>query len=89
SEVEAKLCEIFSEVLGRERIGVEDNFFRLGGHSLLAAQVALRIKNIFGIGLDLRPFLAAPTVAALARSLGNLTVNPVPAGGSEREEIEL
>ncbi|MGZ8484628.1 MAG: amino acid adenylation domain-containing protein, partial [Candidatus Binatia bacterium] len=89
SEVEAKLCEIFSEVLGRERIGVEDNFFRLGGHSLLAAQVALRIKNIFGIGLDLRAFLAAPTLAALARTLGNLTVNPVPAGGGEREEIEL
>ena len=89
SEVEAKLCEIFTEVLGRERIGVEDNFFRLGGHSLLAAQAAVRIKHAFGVGIELRAFLAAPTVAALARSLGNLTVNPVPVGVGEREEIEI
>ena len=91
SEVEAKLCEIFTEVLGRERIGVEDNFFRLGGHSLLAAQAAVRIKNAFGVGLELRAFLAAPTVAALARSLTslNLNVEPVAVGGGEREEIEI
>lgn len=89
SEVESKLCEIFTEVLARERIGVEDNFFRLGGHSLLAAQAAARIKNTFGVGLDLRAFLAAPTVAALARSLGSLKVEPAPDIGAEREEIEL
>ena len=91
SEVEAKLCEIFTEVLGRERIGVEDNFFRLGGHSLLAAQAAVRIKNAFGVGLELRAFLAAPTVAALARSLTSLYLNvePVAVGGGEREEIEI
>ena len=91
SEVEAKLCEIFTEVLGRERIGVEDNFFRLGGHSLLAAQAAVRIKNDFGVGIELRAFLAAPTVAALARSLTslNLNVEPVAVGGGEREEIEI
>ncbi len=91
SEVEAKLCEIFTEVLGRERIGVEDNFFRLGGHSLLAAQAAVRIKNAFGAGLDLRAFLAAPTVAALARSLTSLEIKakPVPPIGGEREEIEI
>ena len=91
SEVETKLCEIFTEVLGRKRIGAEDNFFLLGGHSLLAAQAALRIKNAFGVGLDLRAFLAAPTVAALARSLAslNLNVKSVSVGGGEREEIEL
>jgi acyl carrier protein len=91
SGVEAKLCEIFTEVLGRERIGVEDNFFWLGGHSLLAAQAALRIKSAFGVGLDLRAFLAAPTVAALARSLKalNLNAKSVAVGGGEREEIEI
>ena len=91
SPVEAKLCEIFTEVLGRERIGVEDNFFSLGGHSLLAAQAALRIKSAFGVRLDLRAFLAAPTVAALARSVTTLhsQAESVAVGGGEREEIDL
>jgi surfactin family lipopeptide synthetase A len=91
SPVEAKLCEIFSEVLGRERIGVEDNFFSLGGHSLLAAQAALRLKSAFGVGPGLRAFLAAPTVAALARWLAavNLKAKSVAVGGGEREEIEI
>ena len=78
-------------MLGRERIGVEDNFFSLGGHSLLAAQAALRIKSAFGVGLDLRAFLAAPTVAALARSVTtlHLHVKAVAVGVGEREEIDL
>ena len=80
---EAKLCEIFSQVLGIEQVGVNDNFFRLGGHSLLAAQAAARIKETFGVGLELRTFLESPTVAALARqvellfSAGQTTANRI------------
>ena len=69
NDFEAKLCEIFSNVLGIEQVGVNDNFFRLGGHSLLAAQAAARIKETFGVALELRTFLESPTVAALAKSI--------------------
>jgi acyl carrier protein len=93
SPVERRLAEIFSEVLGIARIGRWDDFFQLGGHSLLAAQVSARIRQRFNIGLELRSFLEAPSVEALARrleSLGSASPNRRAAlAAQDREEIEL
>jgi amino acid adenylation domain-containing protein len=90
--IEEKLSVIFREVLERNDIDIEDNFFRLGGHSLLAARAAARIREAFGIGLELRSFLDSPTVAGLARQIG-VRINPTDTtSGTEdtnREEIEL
>jgi hypothetical protein len=91
NEVEVKLCAIFSQVLGREQIGIEENFFRIGGHSLLAAQAAARIREAFGVGLELRTFLESPTVAALAKQI-EIRIKPAditPIDDADREEIEL
>jgi acyl-CoA synthetase (AMP-forming)/AMP-acid ligase II/acyl carrier protein len=92
NDFEAKLCELFSQVLGIERVGVNDNFFRLGGHSLLAAQVATRVKETFGVALELRSFLETPTVASLASQVELLSQTREVANDAqskEREEIEL
>ena len=92
NDFEVKLCEIFSQVLGIEQVGVNDNFFRLGGHSLLAAQAAARIKEAFGLGLELRTFLESPTVAALAKYIATRIkpAYPTPVIDDRgREEIEL
>jgi amino acid adenylation domain-containing protein len=92
NDLEANLCKIFSQVLGKELVGVDDNFFRLGGHSLLAAQAATRIKEAFGVALELRTFLEWPTVAELARQIGSLLSAGQTTGQSakdEREEIEI
>lgn len=89
NDLEANLCKIFSQVLGIQQVGINDNFFRLGGHSLLAAQVATRIKEAFGVGLELRTFLESPTVAALAKHIAT-RIKPTPAiDDTDREEIEL
>ncbi|MBW4594951.1 MAG: amino acid adenylation domain-containing protein [Brasilonema angustatum HA4187-MV1] len=64
--IEAQLVQIWSEVLGTERIGVKDNFFELGGHSLLATQVISRINSAFGLELSVQKMFEFPTVAGIA-----------------------
>jgi amino acid adenylation domain-containing protein len=66
NEVEQRLTDIWSTVLRRERIGIEDNFFDLGGHSLLATQLISRVRSAFQIDLPLRHLFESPTVAELA-----------------------
>ncbi|HET6978712.1 MAG TPA: amino acid adenylation domain-containing protein [Pyrinomonadaceae bacterium] len=69
NQTEEHLAAFWSEILGVERIGINDNFFDLGGHSLLATEAISRIRETFQTDLSLRSFFAAPTIAALAVSI--------------------
>jgi acyl carrier protein len=70
------MSQIWSEVLGVERIGIKDNFFELGGHSLLATQVISRSRDLFSVELSLQNLLEYPTIANLAEIIEVLTVAP-------------
>ena len=67
--VEEMIVEMWSEVLGLEKIGVTDNFFDLGGHSLKATQVLARVEEAFGVELPVRSLLEAPTILGLAEAI--------------------
>ncbi|HET6290264.1 MAG TPA: amino acid adenylation domain-containing protein, partial [Amycolatopsis sp.] len=54
TEAERVLCGVFADVLGLERVGVEDSFFELGGDSISSMQVAARARRE---GISLTPRL--------------------------------
>ena len=70
SAVEEILAGIYAQVLGVERVGVEDSFFDLGGDSLSAMRVIAAINTALDAGLAVRALFDAPTVGQLAPRIG-------------------
>jgi acyl carrier protein len=68
--VEEILAGIYAQVLGVERVGINDSFFDLGGDSLSAMRVIAAINKSLDAGLGVRTVFEAPTVAQLAPRIG-------------------
>ena len=67
NEVEESIVAIWKDLLGLNKIGIDDSFFDLGGHSLLAIQVISRLREAFPVAVEMRNLLfEAPTVAKIA-----------------------
>jgi amino acid adenylation domain-containing protein len=83
--LEESLAKIWEDLLGVDRVGVDDDFFALGGHSLLATQAIIRIRSTYG-DVPLHALFNAPTVAGLADAIVQAELEreaaPVASGGA-------
>jgi len=67
SETEKFISSIWQNVLLRENISVNSNFFKIGGHSLAAIQILAEIEKKYSISLPLSVFFEHTTISSLAK----------------------
>jgi acyl transferase domain-containing protein/thioesterase domain-containing protein len=65
-DVERTLVGFWEDLLGVDRIGVEDNFFDLGGHSLIAVRLFAKVKKTWSVDFPISVLFEAPTVERCA-----------------------
>ncbi|MEV5392256.1 amino acid adenylation domain-containing protein, partial [Nocardia farcinica] len=91
--VQRLVAEVFAEVLGAERAGLDDDFFALGGSSLDATQVTARVGTALDARVPVRTLFEAPTVAAFADAIrplaGSAADRPVLARRARPDRIPL
>ncbi|HEX2077660.1 MAG TPA: amino acid adenylation domain-containing protein [Longimicrobium sp.] len=87
SEMERRVAALWEEVLGVERVGVDENFFDLGGHSLLAARLQARLAAELRREVPLVELFQFPTVRALAERLRGGADESAASQGAERAGV--
>ncbi|WP_157224258.1 non-ribosomal peptide synthetase [Nocardia paucivorans] len=88
---ERSVAEVFAELIGVERVGIDDDFFALGGNSLLATRAVARLNEALDTRIGVRDLFEAPGVAALAARLhpGTGTARPPLAQTTRPEHVPL
>ncbi len=76
--LEKQLVDLWSTLLGVERVGISDDFFALGGHSLLTVRLVSEIEKLFGKRLPLASIFQGRTVDALAQLLSRSSESASP-----------
>ncbi|MDQ8188657.1 phosphopantetheine-binding protein, partial [Pelagicoccus sp. SDUM812002] len=62
-------CSVYAEVLGVERVGLDDDFFALGGHSLKAVRALALVQSSLGVDVRMADLFSLPRVRDLASEL--------------------
>lgn len=89
SLLEQQICQIWTEVLGVDPVGVADNFFEVGGNSLLLTQVALRIRQRVAATISMQQLFSALTVREQATQILAQQTNATSAEDLEAMLSEL
>jgi amino acid adenylation domain-containing protein len=90
TETEARLLKLWQEILGKEKIGVKDNFFAIGGHSLKATKMISHIRKEFNVNLSLPVLFGNPTIEHIANEIDKTNwVNAEQENIGEVENISI
>jgi oxalate---CoA ligase len=87
SDMERLVAATICEVLGREVVGRNDNFFFLGGDSLRATQVLTRLGKSLGFQIPVPTVFRCPTPALLANKLDPIREPEIDALAAELEKL--
>ena len=72
TDTEQRMLGVWRQVLGREGLSTDDEFFSVGGDSLLTLPLVFQLQQAFGIELPLSAVFAAPSISALSRVVDDL-----------------
>ena len=72
TETQQRVAAIWAQVLGAERVGLNDHFFEMGGHSLLATQVVSRLRHGLGLEVALRTLFEQPVLGDFVNTLAGV-----------------
>ena len=88
NQVEAEVAQIVADMLDRDTVALDDDFFDLGGHSIAATRLAARLRTVFGVDIELASIFEQPQIAAIARMVADALASGRPAGtpGIRRRE---
>ena len=87
--IEETLADIYAQVLGLERVGIEESFFDLGGDSLSAMRVIAAINSALNSNLAVRTLFDAPSVRSLSRQLSSDASSDIFASVHGHEATEV
>jgi amino acid adenylation domain-containing protein len=67
SLLEHRIAAVWQQVLGVDRVSIDENFFDLGGHSLLMVRLHGLLKNRLGVACSIMDLLRYPTVRLMSQ----------------------
>jgi acyl carrier protein len=71
NELERSITKIWQNILGIEKVGIQDNFFEIGGTSLKGIQIIAQLRRELNISIPVVKLFESPTISSMARMLGD------------------
>jgi acyl carrier protein len=69
TDIEKKVAALWADVVKLDRVGIDDHFLEIGGQSLQAVLLLSHIHEMFGVEVQFKEFLDAPTVRKLSEHI--------------------